>query len=167
MATQYWYPLTRFEWHGKAFVASLQASQAPLAGKKIWRFHCCQGDQRCFNLWGPTKIPPKKGQLHNYQLLLLVFVVVFFFFRFLRCHGTRMGSGTQFTVVGWSWSNSNSQTFVLEKNGLRSEESGAFWHCTVTTWSVEKLLWGSAFMWETGSKSSWQQEPGIHLELEV
>lgn len=96
MATQYWYPLTRFEWHGKAFVASLQASQAPLAGKKIWRFHCCEGDQR-FNLWGPKKNPTKKGTITWLSIVVAGFCW-FFPFRFLRCHGTRMGSGTQFTV---------------------------------------------------------------------
>ena len=167
MATQSWYPLTRFEWHDKAFVASLQASQAPLAGKKIWRFHCCEGDQRCFNLWGPKKNPPKKGQLHNYQLLLLVFGCCFPF-RFLRCHGTRMGSSTQFTVdrfvdptpfpdfcFGKKW---------VEEWGVRSFLA---LHCyNMKCWKTS-LGGVKRNMWETGSKSSWQQEPGIHLELEV
>lgn len=49
--------------------------------------------------------------------------------------------------------------------GVRSPE--LFGHCTAAHDEVLLLLRGSAFMWETGSKSSCMQEPGIHLELEV
>ena len=96
MATQYWYPLTRFEWHGKAFVASLQASQAPLAEKNV--VFAVVRAIKDVSIFGDQKHPTKKGTIYIIINCCCWFLVVIFPFRFLRCHGTRMGSGTQFTV---------------------------------------------------------------------
>ena len=56
-----------------------------------------------------------------------------------------MGSGTQFTVDRFV-DPTPFPDFCFGKKWLRSEESGAFWHCTAAHDEVLLLLRGSAFM---------------------
>ena len=107
-------------WQG---LCSIAAGFASAFGWKKCRFRCCEGDQRCFNLWGPKTSHQKRDNIHNYQLLLLVFGC---YFSLQVPSLSRNKDGLRHSVHGRSvcWFNSFPRLLFWNKNGwgVRSPE---------------------------------------------